>query len=261
MSKPLTSAVVYEGPSRIDGAPIVVIVTGLAGGSSNEKTGDMIQSWILRADMSPLDALRRQADVSICGGCPHRPKSIGLRKVKGKLVPTWFGRSCYVNVSQAPTSVWNAYKRGSYPKLTLDQLAAVTAGRLVRLGSYGDPAAAPLVVWQAYTALSAGWTGYTHQWQSARLRDVTQFCQASADTEKQAAKAQRLGLGYFRVAPLGAEPLPGEVRCPASAEAGKVATCATCRMCDGQGTAVMINAHGIGAKHVTPRRAALPVLA
>lgn len=261
MSNSVTSAVVYEGPSRIDGAPIVVIVTGLSGGSSNAKTGDMVQSWILRADLSPLDALRQRADVSICGGCEHRPKSVGMKKVKGKLVATWFGRSCYVNVSQAPTSVWRAYSRGSYPRLTMNQLAAATAGRMVRLGSYGDPAAAPLEIWQAYTALAAGWTGYTHQWQSAKLRDVTRFCQASADTEQQATKAQRLGLGYFRVAPLGDEPLQGEVRCPASTEAGKVATCSTCRLCNGQGAAVMINAHGIGAKHVTTRRAALPVLA
>lgn len=107
-------SVIYEGPSRIDGAPIVVIVTGLTTSSDNTKTDDMVQSWILRSDVSPLEALRTRADASICGGCPHRPQSVGFKRVKGITVQTWFKRSCYVDVSKAPTSVWKAYKRGSY---------------------------------------------------------------------------------------------------------------------------------------------------
>lgn len=238
-------AVIYRGPSRIDGAPIVVIVTGLAGKSANAKTGDMVQSWILRDDVDPITALRTGADASICGGCPHRPKSFDGA--------TYSRRSCYVNVAQAPLNVWKTYQRGRYPVMSLDQLAIATAGRMVRLGSYGDPAAAPLAVWQAYTALAAGRTGYTHQWKSAKLRDVTALCQASVDSETEADKAKALGLGYFRVAPVGSVAKPGEIRCPASAEAGKLATCATCRLCDGSGKAVVIDAHGIGSHYVQPK--------
>ena len=244
-TKAPNGAVVYEGPSRIDGAPIVVIVTGLAGASHNAKTGDMVQSWILRADVDPITALRTGSDASICGGCPHRPKRFDGAK--------YSQRSCYVNVAQAPLTVWKTYKRGRYPVMTLDQLAASVAGRMVRLGSYGDPAAAPLAVWQAYTALATGRTGYTHQWKSAKLRDVTALCQASVDSEAEADKARSLGLGYFRVAPMGSAAKPGEIRCPASAEAGKVATCATCRLCDGSGKAVVIDAHGIGSHYVQPK--------
>ena len=253
-------AIIFEGPSRIDGAPIVVIVTGLTNASDNTKTDDMVQSWILRADMSPLDALRTRADASICGGCPHRPKEVGFKKVKGITVRTWFKRSCYVNVAQAPTAVWKAYKRGSYRKMTAAELSAATAGRLVRLGSYGDPAAAPLSVWQAYTANASAWTGYTHQWKSEKLRDVAALCQASVDSVEEAAKARSLGLGYFRVAPIGSERLPGEEGCPASKELGAVATCASCRKCNGSGRSVVIDAHGIGAAHVAQRQT-LPVLA
>jgi hypothetical protein len=260
MSKTPNGAVIYTGPSRIDGAPIVVIVTGLSKASSNTKTDDMVQSWILRADMSPLDALRTKQDKSICGGCPHRPQSVGFKKVKGLLVATWFKRSCYVNVAQAPMAVWNAYKRGSYPTLSNNALSMATAGRLVRLGSYGDPAAAPLSVWQAYTAQASGWTGYTHQWKSERLRDVAALCQASVDSAEEAARARSLGLGYFRVAPIGSERLAGEEGCPASKELGNVASCATCKKCDGSGRAVVIDAHGIGASHVESRKR-LPVLA
>ena len=45
--------ILYEGPSMLDGAPIVVIATGFAERSGNDKTGAMIQTWILRADIPP----------------------------------------------------------------------------------------------------------------------------------------------------------------------------------------------------------------
>jgi hypothetical protein len=47
--------IVYRGPSAIDGREIVVILTGLQTrrGSKNAKTGELIQSWILRADVEP----------------------------------------------------------------------------------------------------------------------------------------------------------------------------------------------------------------
>ena len=43
--------ILYSGPSRIDNEPIVVIATF---DSDNEKTGKMIQTWIIRRDLSPL---------------------------------------------------------------------------------------------------------------------------------------------------------------------------------------------------------------
>ena len=58
--------IIYEGRSAIDRAPIVVILTGLKP-SKNSKTGAMLQTWILRADMHPLEALRTGADRAICG--------------------------------------------------------------------------------------------------------------------------------------------------------------------------------------------------
>ena len=71
--------VVYQGPSQIDGAPIVVIMTGLNGKSRNAKTGDLVATWILRADKKPTDAVQSGADSSICGACPHRGQIEGGR--------------------------------------------------------------------------------------------------------------------------------------------------------------------------------------
>lgn len=237
--------ILYRGPSRIDGAPIVVVATGLRSRSENSKTGGMVQTWILRDDMAPLDALKSGADASICGGCRHRPDRNGKR-------------SCYVNVGQAPTSVYRALQRGRYPAPPASSFPALFAGRVVRLGAYGDPAAVPLAVWQLVTRDAAGHTGYTHQWKSARLRDVTALCQASVDTPAEADKADALRLAYFRVKAAHESARPGEVVCPASAEAGKVTTCAECRMCDGTDKRIVINAHGSGAVYVARR--ALPTL-
>ena len=36
--------ILYEGPSMLDGAPIVVIATGFAERTANAKTGSMIQT-------------------------------------------------------------------------------------------------------------------------------------------------------------------------------------------------------------------------
>ena len=61
--------VLHEGPSPFDGQPIVSIATLH---SSNRKTGDMVQTWILPRDLHPLDAVKTGQDSCICGNCPHR---------------------------------------------------------------------------------------------------------------------------------------------------------------------------------------------
>lgn len=239
--------VLWRGASLLDGAPIVAIVTGLAAGSSNRKTGDMLQTWILREDMAPTDAVRTGADVSICGQCPHRGNGDGR------------GRTCYVNVGQGPLAVWRAYKRGSYPSAVGDSDAVIIgAGRglLVRLGSYGDPAAVPAVVWRMLTSECAGHNGYTHQWRTApQLRDL---CMASADSATDAADAHAAGWRTFRVAmPCDAPRLAGEAICPASAEAGKRLTCAQCLSCsgaNGRRGSIVIQAHGGFAVMANVRR-------
>jgi len=240
------SAEIWRGASRIDGAPIVCIASGLKT-SANRKTGAMVQSYILRRDVDPMAALKSGGDVSICGGCIHRP---GSATGSG-----YSDRSCYVNVGQGPLSVWRAWERGNVPAVSLDAVPGLVAGRMVRLGTYGDPAAVPLAVWDSYTANSKGWTGYTHQSRNRKLRDVLKYCQVSADTPDDAAAARRAGLGSFRVLRAGERPLDFETICPASEEAGRVATCETCGICRGvDGANVAIAAHGIGAPVKIDRR-------
>jgi hypothetical protein len=60
--------VFYKGRSPIDNAPIVGIATLE---SKNGKTGNMVQTWILREDMHPLEARATKADRAYCGDCPN----------------------------------------------------------------------------------------------------------------------------------------------------------------------------------------------
>lgn len=216
--------IVYEGPSRINGAPIVVILTGIKAKSKNAKTGHLVQSYILRADIDPVTAAKAGQDAAICGECEHRP---ALAKKTGK-------PRCYVNIGHGPLAVFNAYRRGTYTRVTPGEAAAIIAGLKLRLGTYGDPAAAPVGLWEELTQYTAGHTGYSHQWQR---RDFDfdrwkRLVMASADTPDDAALANLFGLRVFRVT-TQADRQAGEITCPASAEAGKRTTCADCMLCGG----------------------------
>ena len=232
-------AVIWEGASAWDGAPLVVVVTW---NSSNRKTGDMAQTWILREDMLPTAALKTGADASICGDCPHRPKMKG-----GKM-----RRSCYVNVGQAPQAVWKTYKRGGYERLSPEEAGLRLAGRGVRLGAYGDPGMVPLEVWSALTVHARMWTGYTHQWRGLD-RAWARFLMASADTVEDRREARLRGWRSFYVAPVGTERADGAVLCLSEARGTSCLDCGACagtRGRDSVAVDIFIGAHGSGAKYV-----------
>ena len=232
--------ILYEGPSLIDGAPIVVIANRIVSDSDNEKTGAMVQTFIIRQDMRPLDAARLGYDFSICGHCPHRPSNAG---------------SCYVNIGRSVESVFGAYKRARYARPHVDFDPAILPelfrDSVFRLGSYGDPAAAPFRVWQHATSRVRARNGYTHQWRE--FPAFAALCMASVDSEAQATEARANGWRTFRVRAASAPLMSGsEIACPASEEAGKRTTCADCKACGGTSArarvSIAIIAHGTTAK-------------
>ena len=209
---------IWEGPSELDGAPVIVLLSGLAKASSNEKTGDMLQTWILRKDVAPHVAVKSGQDSSVCGSCPLRPANF----VKGEVSD----RKCYVRVFQAPLSTWKANR--DLPVTRPEAVRALVAGRRVRRGSYGDPAAVPSHVWDNL-AESPG-TGYTHQWQTADLQPIAM---ASVHGKAELAIAHTMGYRTFRVVNNVSEVTSGEILCPASKEAGERTTCEKCNLCNG----------------------------
>jgi hypothetical protein len=214
----------YKGASQIDGSPVVGIATM---GSGNRKTGSMIQTWIIRDDVHPVVASRTGADSAICGNCRHR----GQYDEHGNRVAGTC--TCYVMLTPV-ASVYRTLRAGRYDDLSarLDVAAARIAGSMLRLGSYGDPAAIPHRVWVALLSRVAGHTGYTHQWRS--FPEYADIVMASVDSVAERVQANMLGFRTFRVAPAtGWMKEKREILCPASEQAGKKTTCAECRACRG----------------------------
>jgi len=234
-----SGVILYTGPSQLTGKPIVVIATGLNKSSRNAKTGGMVQTYILCADVNPIEALNG-ADTAIFGGCIHRKN------------PVTGVRTCYVRIDTGPNGVYKAWKRGVYPVLT-DW--AVFTGKAIRFGTYGDPAAVPLHVWQNLAAYAGTTTGYTHQWRAKKFAGLASFCQASAETADDVIRANAKGFGTFRVLPVMESVPANAMHCPASAEMGKVTTCIECGACDGFSKRnVAIFAHGATGHKYTGAR-------
>lgn len=225
--------IIYEGPSMLNGEPIVAIATGLAKPSSNIKTGPMVQIWILSSKESPVDASKSGADSAVCGDCPLRPLNLG---------------TCYVTLFQGPRSIWSTWKRGGYPPF----LVSSFKGMAVRFGAYGDPAAVPFHIIDAIGLQARMTTGYTHQWRDCDPLHK-HYSMASVETEADALVARSRGWRTFRVTTSpGDKSLSKEVICPASEEAGHKIQCIDCGACDGTSSNrkshIVIHAHGSRTK-------------
>lgn len=216
MHKTPQGIVLYDGPSLINGDRIIVIATGFRRASRNDKTGKMLQTWILCADKPPMEANRCGDDIAICGTCKHR-----------------HFRSCYVNLRHGPQHVYDAWVAGVYTYLEYNpELIELFADKHIRIGSYGEPTAVLASVWSAVTTGSAGWTGYTHRWKVCST-DYRRFCMASCDTEDEAIDALARDWRPFYVRQSSNKIPPRFFICPASNEAGKKTTCQRCKACQG----------------------------
>jgi hypothetical protein len=219
--------IIHRGPSEIDGKDIVMILTGLVKNSKNDKTGGgMLQTFILLVDVDPVTAQREGLDVSVCGSCILRPTNKLIRLVKFLI-----RRGCYVKVFQAPLSVWKCFTRGGYDHIDdigRNTLTDLVNGRMIRLGSYGDPLAISYQVLIKFL-VKAGFpltTGYTHQWRRKGASIYNSLVMASCDRVADKSKAHALG---FHTATIG----DNEVKtCPAQLSKNTV-TCSTCKFCDG----------------------------
>lgn len=198
MPLPPNGVIVYDGPSTINGAPIVVVLTSLRGKSTNEKTtGDALplaQTYVIpRAmlqGMAPggrgaaawFQNLAAGRDYAACGACELRPAAVAAAKARGMPAPD----QCYV--LNGPMDVAQAIVNGTYRTVDLATAAGyvrdmLAAGRIagVRGGSWGDPGAAPFAVHEALHAATRGvrvahpdgrsrravWTCYTRTWEYA----------------------------------------------------------------------------------------------
>lgn len=236
----MPGAIIYQGPSQLDGKPIVVIAVWQ---SKNSKTGAMLQTYILRSDIDPREANKYGEDESICGNCRHRgtPTFDPLKALAE-------GRTCYVNMGQGVLIVYRAFLAGRYPLATTREARrAVGRKRKVRIGTYGDGAAAPDSIWSELLAEASGHTAYSHNG-----GDPVRYM-VSADTLQQAQQAWASKYRTFRVIHDVSEiDSKHEALCPASKEAGYRTTCESCLLCGGtsvKAKSIAIPVHGSGAVH------------
>lgn len=263
----------YEGPSLINGRPIVVIATR----AKNPKTGEMLYTWILDQETPPEIAAFNGIDESICGGCKFRAQP---KLDAGDIRPA-STRMCYVRLSSlsdefgtpkadedmGPAEVWQAWKNhefgwwgsfGPVPEWQKDERRKLWYqyhGPLsVRIGSYGDPGAVPTDMWADLVRYARNFTGYTHLWKTCDPQ-LKKYCMASTDTLEERAEANEMGWRAFVVAPMDVDvaQLGSDVLCPMTA--GKPVTCNTCHMCQGTSSKVKQNiwekAHGVNlSNHV-----------
>lgn len=233
MSK-IKGVVLYDGASMVDGQPIVVIATL---GSRNVKTGNMIQTWILRSDIHPVEAVKSGEDKSICGSCPHRHYNDG---------------ACYVIPAQAPAIIYRTYHKGDYPTYDPQKHSKLFFKRKLRMGAYGDPAAVPFEAWEQVLPLVERATGYTHHYGAKHFDDrFLDYCMVSVETPRQAQKLAELNIRTFRAKPVGSPLLEGEMACLAESEG---LSCEQCMMCDGgKGISITVDVHGSRSKRFLER--------
>lgn len=212
---------------------VVVIATK---DSSNPKTGNGIQIWILDARMHPAESRQTGADAkNQCSDCVFAS-----------------GNGCYVSVNPLG-SIFRAWQRGRYTPLIMGtpEWQRFFSGKFVRFGAYGNPSLLPLPMVESIATLSRRFTGYFHNWKSlpaSEARAYGKFFMASCE-ESNIAQAQSLGLRTFAVV---SQPVAGAgIECLSDTRGMQ---CKDCGLCDGtfrRGGAlpsVYIKAHGYQVK-------------
>lgn len=238
--------IIYEGPSLQDGARIVAIAVRSA---RNDKTGDMVQIYIMLADMDPRLANKTGADVSICGDCMHKGTPIDPADPDFLTRTFAKNRSCYVQIQQGVLIVWKHYKAGGYERARdRREITEHARGAMVRFGTYGDPALVPSYIWDDVIAEASGFTGYSHQANNPRADYRPDLTMRSCDSELEAWSAWSRGERTFRVMAPHEKPVEGrEIMCPAPR-----VKCTDCGLCAGtrkQAKSIAIYAHGAGKGH------------
>lgn len=244
--------ILHKGFSPFTGEAYVVIAT--LSRSSNSKTGDMVQVYILADTLAkPTETLKTGDDETVCGDCP-------LRGLMGK------ARTCYVNLGQGPRAVHDAYHRGRYVAYDAAAHDRFFRGRRIRWGAYGEPVLVPIALVAHLSGIADGWTGYTHQHRRPEFQGFRAYFMASVHTVAEGQDANSRGWRYFRACNDGAR-AEGEIVCPASDAGGWRADCTTCKACRGAGdrevgsrlpVSVVIATHGgFGTMHAARTNAVL----
>lgn len=231
--------IIYNGKSNHDGQPLMVKVSAE---TDNPKTGDMVQTWIMRSDIEPHTAQKTGQDVSACGSCALRPIM--------KLDPEIDGGGCYVKTFHGPLATFRG-KNDNTEKV----VKALKNGAGLRLGSYGDPAMIPLERWKALIDSADYHTGYTHQWREPYAQQYKGILMASCNNMAEVKQAKAMGWKVFATwMGIDQKSFQNEgmlaVQCPSDPTLPSHRSCAECRLCNGNRADVWIIPHGSQGKRI-----------
>lgn len=199
-------------------------------GSTNSKTGDGVQIWILPFSWVTDGKTAMEQDEASCLDCPHSKRGT---------------KRCYVRKGNAEmglksktASLHRAYTNGTLNVLPIDELAKREIpniqGKFVRFGAYGEPVLLGEANVMGITFAASSFTGYTHQWRNSSYQWASKYFMASVETEPLMNVAHRMGWRTFRVMDKTQSPIKGtEISCLASKEMGSVTTCNKCGLCQG----------------------------
>lgn len=207
--------ILWQGPSRLNGEEVVLIATSP---SVNDKTGDMVQYWIVPACNHPVEN-----DEAVCSGCWFREQNI-----------------CYVVTGHSVNNIWNKYHKGGYLEQEPELFRKLHA-KPDRFGAWGDPSAVPARVWKQL-ARDELFTGYTQHWQKPQFQDMKHLCMASCHTKAQVTKAKELGWTPYYAYEPGGE-YEGAIECPYYEN--KTTQCRECLLCNpAKGKIIQAPMHG-----------------
>jgi hypothetical protein len=223
MAKKSTKYHIVESP--VHGEPVLLAVTP---GSTNVKTGDMLQLYILHPDMNPLEASKIGADERVCGNCPLRHH---------------LGGACYVTLFHGPGAIYKGWENSGKRIDPIEDILEMISNKPIRLGAYGDVAHIPDYLAAEIMSLASGYTAYTHQGRNPKVARVWKGkAMFSADTPGQLRLAESQGWSGFVAVP---EELDGVKICD-NEENGT--QCRDCLKCDGSQGSVQLTPHGARLK-------------
>lgn len=218
---------IYEGPSTVNGAVIMLGVSalkrlkgGVVGTSKNTKTGPMIQVGAMLRDVHPVEAVRNGADEAICGSCPLRPVVHNKLKMTGDQVSKY---ACYV-LTYRKVAQWKSLKA-----CAVDLAGALEAisGQSVRFGEYGNMSSVPREILEPLLKATKHHTLYEHEWRNPENQWLREYSMASVHSEQERQEAKSLGWRTFRT---GNAANTGEILCPHYTN--KI-QCIKCNLCSG----------------------------
>ena len=212
------SIVIYKGISLLDNeTPIMVVMSGYNKDSKNEKTGPLVQLYILPIDILPKDAYQ-SGSKSVCGDCKYNGNN-----------------GCYVRWSHLK-SLWNSARKQNPVSMRIAK--ELIKGLRVRVGAAGDPAAIPFSFWNSLLSGCENHTGYTHQWDKDEFSSLSSLFVASTDSKDETRRANEKGWSTFEVID-NEEPSASSILCLATdttkTKNGLPFDCASCMGCNGKG--------------------------